>query len=328
MANLTTTADLKAAVLQHAGELTDGTSAYDALVVTYLNRIYGELVCGGSTFVPELSEPWPWARASAPGTLALLPAYETGTATLTNASTSGTFSDAPAVSLGSFAGRFIQMFSRADVYRISTHTAGSTSFVLDQAYQEATVTASFTAAKLDYALTSGIARLVEPFRVFQTQTGEGNQEGKIGSMSSDELHRNFPLHRLQGGVPTYFAVISESSSGIMTVRFNKTPLSAVRVEYEYVPYPTDLTSSPDTTPIVPREHRSTLVYGATYWLMVDKNDSRADAYFRLTQQKIQGMLLNRRREYDDTSDAFGKLVPRADAYRGTNLTSTSGMSYY
>jgi len=328
VANLTTTADLKTAVLQHAGELTDGTSAYDTLVVTYLNRIYGELVCGGSTFVPELSEPWSWARASAPGTLALLPAYETGSATLTNASTSGTFSDTPAASLGSFAGRFLQMFSRADVYRISAHTAGSASFTLDQAYQEATVTSSFSAAKLDYALTSGIARLVEPFRVFQAQTGEGNQEGKIGSMSSDELHRNFPLHRLQSGVPTYFAIISESSSGVMTVRFNKTPLSAVRVEYEYVPYPTDLTSSPDTTPIVPREHRATLVYGATYWLMVDKNDSRADAYFRLTQQKIQGMLLNRRREYDDTSDTFGKLVPRADAYRGTNLTSTSGMSYY
>lgn len=328
MANLTTTADLKAAVLQHAGELTDGNSPYDALVVTYLNRIYGELVCGGSTFVPELSEPWPWARASVPGTLALLPAYDTGTVTLTNASTSGTFSSAPSASLGSFAGRFLQMFSRADVYRVSAHTAGSASFTLDQAYQDATVTSSFTAAKLDYTLTSGIARLVEPFRVFQAQTGEGNSSGKIGSMSSDELHREFPLYRLQSGVPTFFAIISESSSGVMTVRFNKTPLSAVRVEYEYVPYPTDLTSSPDTTPIVPREHRSTLVYGATYWLMVDKNDSRADAYFRLTQQKIQGMLLNRRREYDDSSDSFGKLVPRSDAYRGITLSSSSGMQYY
>lgn len=328
MANLTTTADIKTAVLQHAGELTDGTSPYDALVVTYINRIYGELVCGGSTFVPELSEPWPWARAASPGILALVPAYETGSLTLTNASTSGTFSDAPAASLGSFAGRFVQMQSRADVYRISAHTAGSASITLDQAYQDATVTSAFTAAKLDYTLTSGIARLVEPFRVFQQQTAEGNQAGKIASMSSDELHRAFPLYRLENGVPTYFAIVSESSSGVYTVRFNKVPTANVRVEYEYVPYPTDLTSSPDTTPIVPREHRVTLVYGATYWLMVDKLDSRADAYFRLTQQKIQGMLLNRRREYDDSSDSFGKLVPRQDAFRGISLTSTSGMQYY
>ena len=328
MANLTTTTDIKQAVLAHSGELTNGNSAFDSRVLEYINRIYGELICGGSTFVPELSEPWPWARATAPGKLALVPAYTTGNVTLTNASTTGLFSATPASSSGSFVGRFLTIIGRPDVYRIATHSAGSASFTIDLAYQEVTVTDSFSCFQLDYALVSGIARLVEPFRVFQAQTEEGDGEGKIDSLSSNELHRTYPLHAIQNGVPTRFAVVSETSAGISTVRFNKIPTQIARVEYEYVPYPADLTTSPDTTPLIPREHRSVLVYGATYWLMVDKSDSRADAFFRLAQQKIQGMLLERRREYDDTSKNFAKLIARPDEVGTPVMRTESGLRIF
>lgn len=339
MANLTYTADVKTDVLNRCGELTDGTSKYDSLVLDYINRVHMEMVVGGSTFVPELAEPWEWARSATPGIIALQPPFDDslgGGVALTNGSTAGSFAIAPASGLGSFAGRFFWTSANADIYRVATHTAGSANFTLDQAFLGTTqTTGGFRCTQLDYTLSqsAGIARLVEPFRIFQLQYIGSDMMGKVEGISSDQLGRRFPLYMfglLPLAAPSHFAPISESA-GAIKVRFNMMPSVASRVEYEWIPIPADLTLSGtpgnDPLPLVPRKHLSVLSLGACYWLMVDKEDSRQDVYLRLTQQKIQGMLQERRRAFDDSSQDFAKLIPRQDNTWRPIPRSTSGLWY-
>lgn len=335
MANLTYTADIKTDVLNRCGELTNGTSKYDSLVLDYINRVHMELVVGGSTFVPELAEPWSWARKSKPGLLVLQPAFDStlgGGVNVTELSTAASFVNAPAAALGSFVGNFIWVDGYSDVYRVATHTAGSASFTLDLAWQNPTLAANgFRCAQLDYTLVSGIARLVEPFRIFQLQSFGSDGEGKIEGISSDQLHRRFPLYMfgmMPYAAPTHFSIISESAN-TPVARMNMVPALPARVEYEYVPVPADLTisvtPSADPLPLVPRQHLSVLSLGACFWLMTDKEDSRADMYLTLTQRKIQGMLLERRTGMDEQGKDFAKLSPRQDSVYRPVPRSTSGL---
>lgn len=314
MANLTTTADIKTAVLNHVGELTNGTSPYDSRALEYINRVYQEIVSGSSVFVPDLGEPWSWAKAQSPGTFVVRPPYETGTVSLTAGLASGSFSIASPISL---TGQYLRVEGRSEVFRISSHVAAATAFTLDAPYTDASGTFAFKVHQLTYSLGGGgvkIQRLVEPMRVYRGQSYEGDSEGKVYGVGSDSLTREWPLGLLQRGTPTHFATIGEVD-GVFSIRVNKSVNELTKFEYEYIPVPADLTASPDTTPIIPREDRVVLVYGATYLLMVDKEDTRADYYFRLAQQKLQAMVLNRRKEMAQTAKEFGALVPRQDQVR-------------
>lgn len=149
MSFLKSTPDLKAEVLTVCGELTNGNSPYDAQAVQYLNDVYQGLLAGGNEFGIDVAEPWVWAQAKKPILLSLLPA-EIGSAVLTKNSNDAVFSVAPTMSL---AGRYFRVESRADIYRIATHTAASTAFTLDQPYLETGGTLNFTAYQLDYDVT-------------------------------------------------------------------------------------------------------------------------------------------------------------------------------
>jgi hypothetical protein len=130
------------------GELTDGTSDFNSLVLQYLNSVYQGVLAGGNEFGIDVAEAWTWAQAKKPIVLSLLP-LEEGSATMTNGSRAGVFSSAPATS---FEGRFIKFSSRSDVYRIVQHTAASTAFSIDQAYLDNSGTLQYSALKLDYDL--------------------------------------------------------------------------------------------------------------------------------------------------------------------------------
>ena len=149
MSFLKSTPELKAEVLAICGELTDGNSPYDALAVQYLNDVYQGVLAGGNEFGIDVAEPWVWAQSKRPILLTLVPA-ETGIATLTQDSNSGTFSVAPTISL---AGRYFRVESRADIYRIATHAANATAFTLDQPYIEAGGALNFMAFQIDYNVT-------------------------------------------------------------------------------------------------------------------------------------------------------------------------------
>lgn len=142
------TAELKEEVLTICGELTDGTSPFDANAVQYLNDLYQGLLSGGNEFGIDTAEPWTWAQAKRPMPLELVVPYS-GAATLTQNSFSGTFSAAPTISLR---GRYLRVESRADYYKITKHVANTTAFELDQKYLADGGTLNVLAIKLDYDL--------------------------------------------------------------------------------------------------------------------------------------------------------------------------------
>lgn len=323
MAQLTTVGDIKTAVLQHAGELTNGNSPFEQRALDYIQRVYIEILGGTSPFAPDNGEPWVWAKAQNPGVL-VLKAPETGTCTLTNGSASGVFAVAPSSSLAS---RLLRIPGRPEFFRISAHTAASTSFTLDSAYTDSSGSGlAYEAHLLDYSLgASSILRLIEPMRVYRQQVFYEDDEGKIYGVSPDQMSRDYPLHVLMSGVPSRFAQLGESN-GIIRVRFNASAITDTRVEYEYIPAPGTL-ATPDT-PLVPLEDRTVLVYGATYYLMFDKNDPRATSFFQLTQSKLQAMMQARRRAYNKTGKNYGRLIPRLDQDNGPALVrSASGLRF-
>lgn len=140
------TRELKQEVLKIAGELTDGTSPFEADALTYLNTVYKYLITGNSFFDVSCDEPWVWAQSKYPIILTLKAPVDTA-ATFTNGSSAGVFGSAPSISLE---GRYLKISGISDIYRITQHTAASTAFQIDQEFLGSTGSYSLSACKYDY----------------------------------------------------------------------------------------------------------------------------------------------------------------------------------
>ena len=310
MANYTSTEDLKKEALHKAGELTDGTSEYNSKAIEYLNLAHLEILSGGNEFKIELGEPWPWAKSKYPITLVLKPKHDTGTITLTQDSTSGTFSNAPTSSL---AGWYLKVDGREDYFRIATHTANATAFTIDTEYTgESGSGLSYKAYKLDYDISpsNGLLRLLSPIRVHRYQDGQDHKRN-VNIISESEFHENYPLSLIQDGVPTRATIIHhDTDNGTATIRFNKIVGERVKLEIDYIGIPSDLTDSSSSIPLVPRQHRVALCYMAAYWLLVDKEDTKAPEMYQLAQGQLEGLVQGFRKEQAQMSKRTFELTPR------------------
>src|SRR5690606_231065 len=142
-----TVADIADEVLQKSGEPTNGNSAYENLVITYLNKVQQAIVGGGNIFSITVDEPWTWARAKNPITLELLPAFLVGTVSIDQGENTIAFADAPSISLQ---GWLIPVKNPRTVYRITEHAAAATTATLDTPCLEPSNSLTFRAFKLDY----------------------------------------------------------------------------------------------------------------------------------------------------------------------------------
>lgn len=70
-------------------------------------------------------------------------------------------------------------------------------------------------------------------------------------------------------------------------------------------------------PIMPQSFTQILDYGASFYLMTDKNDERAPQYLQLSAQKMQAMIDANSREMSQTGGIrFAGLIPRLDMFSG------------
>jgi hypothetical protein len=325
LANYTSTQDLKKGALAAAGELVDGTSEYEAKVLEYLNKWHLDIIGGKNDLNVPCSQPWVWAKAANPGVLILKAPYETGTIALTNGSTVATLSSAPSVGLGSFAGRTLQVAGRPELFRIATHVAGTTAMTLDAAYTDEDGSGlAYSLHKLEYTLTTGLMRLIGPMHSQRAQIEGG--KGEIEMIQKDRFDRDFPSYRILSGVPTNFTQTSEVE-GLVTVRFNSSVTQDTRVEYDYIPIPSDLSDSSTNYPLIPREHRIVLQHGATMNLMLDKNDTRASSYADMVKGAIMALVGTVKAEKQITNTNYGKLIARPEQFtnlRNRKTQETSG----
>jgi len=314
MANLTSTADIKRQILKNCGELTDGGSPYDedGTVLGHMIDAYLK-VCGASNpYDIDIGEPWAWAKSKYPLIVNLAVKYETGSISLTNNSTAASFSAGPAASQ---AGKFIKVTARPDWIRIASHTAAATAFTLDAAYAGETGSGlGYKAIQLDYDIgtsSSRILRLIGPFSTEHDQMAEDQNSGKIHSLDQRSFSNAWPFSAIAERIPTKFTVIHESE-GVQTIRFNGFPSAATRCEVEWIPIPADLVDSDQSIPIIPREHRCVLEYLGTYRLMLDKEDTKAQAYLDMGRAELKSMQTGKRKIDHQSGGQRGQLIPRAD----------------
>lgn len=148
MAQFRTTADILDEILQKAGEPTNGNSPFESLALTYANKVHHSIIGGGNIFNLDVDEPWVWARAKNPIVLELEPEYA-GAVNCTNDDINITFSSAPTDSLE---GWHFQVKGKSTIYKITQHTAGSVSAVIDSSFMDDSGAYNFRAFKLDYEI--------------------------------------------------------------------------------------------------------------------------------------------------------------------------------
>lgn len=323
MAKSQNSRDLIKGALALVGEVTDGTSRYHGLAEEFLNDVYLAILSGSNEFEEDVGEPWAWARNSTPRTFSLQPAYETGTVSLTNNLTTGTFSSAPSSGLGSFEKRWLKVNDRGTYYQIVSHTAGATAFTLDKAYIEATGSAlSFKAIPLVYNLGANILRLVEPFRVYVQNKAfysDPQENGKIYGIGLNELRKNYPIQLMQVGVPQKFATHRRNEDE-WWVEFDTFVDTETKVDFDCVEIPAGLIDSEDSVPMVPREFRNILKFGTAHFLAIQKEEAEKAQYlFNLTKAKIRAMKKAETKTTTVSGKDKGKLQPRQEQIKGNRL---------
>lgn len=145
-------ADIADEVLQKSGEVTNGNSAYEGLVIKYLNKVHQALVGGGNIFSIEVDENWAWARSRHPMILELEPCIVSGTVTVTAGDVNIILSSPPAKSVQGWYFQLNKDGQKQTVYRVTYHEAGTAEAVLDSAMLDETGTYDFRLYKLDYEL--------------------------------------------------------------------------------------------------------------------------------------------------------------------------------
>ena len=312
MANLQFTRDIIEDVLFRCDESTDGSSEFDDRALELINRVYKKLAAGGSELDSAVDETWWWLRSSMPGVLTLVP-EKTGICEVTNNNTGVTLALAQADDLD---GWFFRIEGESDVYRVSAHTGGGTAVTLDSVFTGTTAAAaSYTAQKLIYDLPSGVQEIIGPMRAFR----DGPRE--IDGIDETELNKRFPLNNRYQGTPLAFAMATQDS-----IRFSHCVNELTRLEFPYLRRATDLTDSGSEEPLVPLEHRAILSDWATFHLMMDKEDSRAEAVGKMAQNGLAAMVMEqRRRQTRIGKRTFGQINPRGGgAYNAEPLRTSSG----
>lgn len=321
MADLQFTQDLKIDVLFRGGEPVDGSSLYDRRIIGYLNRAYLGIAAGGGELVPNMREEWRWLKKTPPGVMYLLPELYPGvytspdTVTVAFNSTALTFSGIIGENFVSLAGWFIRIGDNPDFFRILTHTINTNTAVLDSPWDGVGGAYSYVTGKLEYNLDADVMRLLSPMRTFRKNTNDDPY--KILEVDIERLESEWPLALVEAGMPEVYARVTEqkvrfnrfASSGDQSALYNE----IFRVEYDYLLRPTLLTA-PGTAeePVVPWEWRRVLADWALFWLLVDKNDSRAESAGLSAKSGLQAMANENQyqvRAFDRTM-AFGRIWPR------------------
>jgi len=305
MANYQFSADLVSDILFRAGEMTDGSSDFSGVALQYLNRAYQALILGGGEVSPENNEDWWWAKKQPPGVINMTSAIDTGTLTATNNSTAITFSSAPAVSV---AGYFIRMTGHPDIFRIAAHTAATTSATLDSVFTGTSGAGqAFTCFKTEYDLPADCIRVMAPMRIYQGDVDE------VEGVELSILERDWPMAQIQSGPPSQFAYATETKLRFNTYgpRALSTP-NMIRLEFDYIYRPADLTNSGSEEPIVPRMYRKLLADIAVTFLFLDKNDDRAGAVSQVATDGIRAMVREQRSRMINYGRKTGKIITRPE----------------
>lgn len=224
---------------------------------------------------------WPFLRAPNPLVIQTTTDITTGTVATVSGSTTITFSSAPTVSV---ANRFIQFSDSKDWYRITSHTAASTSATLEIGALNTDAVATYIVRKVFYSTGSGVDRIIQivqdvlPYQLIET---------------SPEYFQSFNPGFLSSGTPRIYCMAGVDSSGYPQFRLWPNPDAGINLSITYLSTPTDLAADAETSVIPDKWAKDVLTEGATQFGYKFLDDSRYDK-FQLFYAKIEEM----KTEYD------------------------------
>lgn len=307
MANFQYTSDLLADVLYRSGELLDGTGPSEQAVIQFLNRAYNTIAMGGGEFNEEINEQWWWLHKDPPGVLVLLAPITLGSVTVTNNNNAILLTNAPAASVATW---FFKIDGHPDVFRISAHTAGSTSATLDSVFTGVSGAGkTYKIFKLEYELPADCMRITD---AMQIQNGGSDH---ITGVELSSLNRDYPLSYVEKGIPDQFANVTESK-----VRFNRygTDLNGglIRVEFDYLFRPPALVNAPNEQPLVPLQYRQILADIAYFYVLQTKASgdqasmAKLSAVGGLIKRALTDMANENHNRMVVHGNQFGQIMPR------------------
>jgi hypothetical protein len=170
---------------------------------------------------------------------------------------------------------------------------------------------------------NSMQRLIDPMVVHKPQSEDNDGEQKIFMLDPAAMSSQYPLTDIVETIPTKFAQIRRNQEGIVTVRFNSFPSERTRVEVEHIPTPLDLQDTAASIPLMPREFRAVLDYGASYYGALDKDDAKSAQFLQLAQAKLQALQQAYRRELIHGGKRLAHLIPRLDMIGGRRRLKTA-----
>ena len=223
--------------LNSASTQFDPNATIETKIKEWVNARY-RLLCGKRS--------WNWLIQDA--IIQTAAEVTTGTVTATNASTTITFSSAPAASA---TGWFIQFSDSDDWYEISSHTAAVTTATLSAAFLGTTSsTLTYTLRKTYYALPSTIGKIID---ARQTRS-----DVALKYVSPQTLNRYVP-DRTATGKPYYYSIAGLDSSRNYRMELYPVPSEAMNINIRHFAVATELSGDSDV-PLAPEAFHEFLVW--------------------------------------------------------------------
>lgn len=203
----------------------------------------------------------------------------TGTVSINSASTSLTFSSGPTASVTD---RFIQFSTSDDWYKISSHTAASTSATITPAYGGSSNISggTYTVRKIFYATTTPLDSILDI-----KKTVNGRFLGIAPARYTDVF---LPLYYDAGEIYNYISSVPDSTGGVR-ISFLYSPSSVENLQVRGIKKLADLSADADVS-LIPARWHSAILDLASFYAFSSLDDTRAKDFLIRAEQIILAMV--------------------------------------
>jgi len=258
-------------------ELGDRLRSYDSTIASDLTKLKRWVNMGQQYICGKYL--WPFTLAEE--IVQTTPDITTGTVSINASDTALTFSSAPTVSV---ANRYIQLQTTSDWYKITAHTAASTSATISPAYVGSSnlSAGTYTVRKLLYTTTTPLTQILD---IKQLVT-------PVRLISQSPRNTDFFLSLYySAGVPYYYIMSSPNSSGTPQFSLLPSPDSTSNLMVRGVQNLTDMSADADI-PVIPVPWHDAIINVGAYYGFQSLDDTRADAELLIAEKRIQDMKNN------------------------------------
>lgn len=277
---ITTAQDALDYMMYRCGERLTG-SRFATQALLYLNLAYLELYSGTCRLAPNFVVNFPWAIAYPEHsyTIGQSDSGDSGASFVKG----GTNITVPSLSGTYTLGGYIRLGSDKAIYRITSQGPTSVT-VLAPISSDTNADSAYRIMQLELEIEADVLRLISPLRIY-VNNDSGDERGLVHATDYDSFMNE---HRYpEDKIPDRFAVVRHSSGG-MQIRFNHCPSDTYRCDLSIITKPSVLSTG--TTINMPAHHRQALADLASYYLLMDMRDTRAQTQYQMAASGYAAML--------------------------------------